>query len=393
MELIVGISITLLALLLIFLFRWKWGLIAFAILLAFNFFNFIDISYLPSISVIAGPRINLEDIVFLLIFILGAGYLFVSKKAPFFIFECLIILTIILISTILGISDGFIDSKIAIGGFREMYGWLFYIGLSGILIVTRDWRPLLKIISLFVILSIIIQLFELIYQHRIALPTSTVGFYSSTTYLSIGDIPVPYLWNRMPALLFLVYFMCLGRWVAVGEKKYLLFSIILLTFIILTLVRAWAIYILFGSVALFVFKILTGRKYKELIAFSIFVFFSLAVLLIISSNWQALISDISTTSPTLNRFVDLTNYQEDASYLIRLEANKVFYDAFMNSVFWGHGLGYTRVIEMNYGVWSTDVGIIASMSEFGIFVVIPVLLAFAKAYRLMIINITKRFIL
>ncbi len=272
-----------------------------------------------------------------------------------------------------------------------MFGWLFYIGLSGILIITRDWRPLLKIITLFVILSTIIQLFELIYQNRIALPTSTVGFYSSTTYLSIGNIPVPYLWNRMPALLFLVYFMCLGRWVAVGEKKYLLFSIILLTFVILTLVRAWAIYILFGSVVLFVFKIITDRKHKELIAFSIFVLFSFVVLLIIGSNWQTLISDIRTISPTLNRFVDLTNYQVDTSYLVRVNTNEIFYDAFMNSVFWGHGLGYTGVIEMNYGVWSTDVGIIASMSESGIFLVIPVLLVFAKAYRLKIINIAKRF--
>ena len=181
---------------LFFTHKWPWLLITLILLASTNFLYLLDISFLPAIHLSSGGQFNSLDLMLISLWIIGLAGFVVKKQKPVFAVEVLCILAAGAISCLWGISQHYIDLKIALNGLRYFSPYVLYLALGTMLNMTRDRYRLTAIIIYIAAASLIVQLFEVISKSKFVISTSTPWFYNQTSLLPVGDSSVPYLWNR-----------------------------------------------------------------------------------------------------------------------------------------------------------------------------------------------------
>ena len=353
-------------------YKWPWALIILLILVPLNFFYFLDITFLPTIKIVAGIRVDFLDLLILCVFIVGVMRFFIRRTLPLFGLELLFLLVSIGLSLAWGLYQGYIDFDVALGGLRPLFAFIFYISLIPILYKSRDKRRLVNLLMGVSIIAMGIQVYEVLFG-ALVLPTSTPWYVNGNISLSVGDVITPYLWNRAPAILFLVYNICLARWFIAQKKISLLLAAAIFICVALTHIRSMLIFICLESLILAVIVYFSYSRSRGLVLTSIFFAILLGTLLIVFGT--------ATDSVGVARLKTLMDPIGDSSFNTRIRATQLFYEYFSASPLVGHGPGSVSLIEKKYGIWSTDVGLISSLAGYGLLVFFSLSFLLYKVFK------------
>ncbi len=350
-------------------YRWPWIIITITILTTTNFFHLYNLIYLPSLRIASGVTINFLDALLLGTVIISIIKLFTRKSLP------LLTKPVILLYGIIGLSlagsvliQKSISLNAAVQDLRQTLAFIFYLSLAILIQTPKSRKIFFALLTTVSIISIGIHVYEFITQARLVLPTSSPSFYSETRYINVGGRMLPYLWNRAPNLLFLMYYIHLAKWFLTGKKRYIIFTSLAFISVSLSLVRFWFVATVFLSILLSVFLYFkVPRTQNNIKKTTALILIGLAVFL-------PFVAATTNILPAIfNRLISILNPSQEASVTIRLDATQIFWNNFVKNPILGNGPGSNQIIENQYGVWASDVGLVAALNQYGIFI-IPVLI-------------------
>jgi O-antigen ligase len=237
---------------------------------------------------------------------------------------------------------------------RAYSGYLFYIGLVGVMDSPQRVKSVISIVFLLVAVSVGVQLLEAIQGERIITPFAPASeYFSGTKFVIGGGIKAPYLWNRATGYLFLGLFLALGALVS-GKMdfKHLSLGSWAVVGVAIALVRQWFIMIGCGLVLL---ALLSHGKRLRAFGKSV-AFGGLAVVAI------SLISEQVPSFPLLDalkaRIGTILAFQQEPNYLGRVLIQRQMLALFSHSPVLGYGPGS--------GLVSSDVGVYNALVELGL---------------------------
>lgn len=370
---------------LIFIVRYPMAGLTLLLLIDTRFFSFIKVDALPYLQVATSLRINSQDILTMVLLARSLHALVRRRERPLFLGPLLLLFTIMVISFLFGIASG--------TGSFEMAGRVFRIiaryGIYFIIVATVNSRQRLEIFikTLYVIavVGLTLQFIETARSGYFILNPDWDTFFEGGVpyYIPVGGSRIPYIWNRVQFYLYITFFLSLGcllfarRW----RRWHLLFASVAFLGFVLMLIRSWYIFIGVGIAAML---LLSGRRrWPRLIKYGVV----LSLLLLL---WIA-IENIFSIQGTFDRiFISnwvlrletLLNFQEEASFIGRVDMWRVQLTYFQQSPLFGLGPGIQALEGMN-----TDTGVVNTLIVFGIVgllgVIVLIVAIFGRAYRLL----------
>ena len=146
-----------------------------------------------------------------MLFALGALRLHRRGERPLFLRPLLLLLGMVAISFVLGAIAGTTDADVGLNGLRDLSGYLFYIGLVGLIDSPRKLHSAIWLVFILAIASVSVQLVEASLGHRLTTPTTVAsGYWAGTKTVEVGGLTAPYLWNRATGYLLVGLFLALG---------------------------------------------------------------------------------------------------------------------------------------------------------------------------------------
>jgi O-antigen ligase len=332
-----------------------------AMLFSTDVLKFVDLTYLPYISLGQGARLNAQDLVTLLLLGIGILRLAQRRERPLFLTPLLIWGGMVALSFVLGVFAHTAQINTGLNGLRSLSGYFFYIGLVGVIDSPRRFNGLIWIIFALLLVTVSIQLYETSVGARIVLPTSVQSeYFGATKVLDVNGVEAPYLWNRAVGYLFVGTFLALG---AAFWKKNLIYAAIavvgLLGFAV-SLVREWYIFI---TVSLLVLMVLPRRgRWQAALGVIVVALLLLGVVIVLSN--AGFLSSYPFLEVLRGRLETLTRFQQESNFLSRLVTYRAQLEVFQQTPFFGQGPGTQENIPV---CCASDTGMPNTLVQYGLF--------------------------
>jgi len=329
-------------------------LVLLILVLSTQVLQFVSLEYIPYWQITAGLRLNAQDIGILLLLAIGGLRLLRRRERPMFLQPLVFFGGAIALASVLGWVAGSTTPDATLNALRAYSGYLFYVGLVGVMDSPRRVQSIINILFLLVAVSVGVQLLEAIRGERIVTPFAPASeYFSGTKLVTAGGIRAPYLWNRATGYLFLGLFLALGALIhGRADAKHLFLGIWAVVGVVIALVRQWFVIIGCGVVLLALLS--QGRRLR---AFGKSVAVVVLVLVAVNLIGQQ-IPAFSLLDALRARVDTILAFQQEPNYLGRVLIQQQMVALFIRSPIFGYGPGS--------GLASSDVGVYNALVELGL---------------------------
>jgi hypothetical protein len=335
---------------------WYWPLpvLVVAMILSTTVFQLVSLEHLPYLQLTGDTRLNALDVCILVSFCTGLLRMIQRKRIPLFLFPLAAIIGAMLLALLVGVIRGTTSLSSGLNGMRAVSGFLFYFCLAGNITTRRQLKWIIFCVFLFMLVSVGIQGYESIQGQRLITPfVSSNAYWSTTKWIRIGNEQVPYLWNRAPLFLALGFFMAWGALLSRYKTwpNALLFAAACIGYFI-TLTRSWYVLIAVGLAASLMFSARRPASLFKGLLIAMLLLFLVGISLVIFNQ-----VGLDLKSVWWSRVSTILDYQNEATFQIRIMASQKMWQLFLKSPFSGHGPGS--------GFYNTDLGMWKSLVEYG----------------------------
>jgi hypothetical protein len=333
-------------------------------LLSTNVFKFVDVAYLPSLSLGASGRLNAQDL--LLLFLLGLAIirLVQRKERPLFLIPLLLFGAMVCVAFGLGLLAGTTSISNGLNGVRSLSGLLFYVSLVGLVDTPAKLRWVLWMIYAHVIVTVGVQLAEASIGQRITTPTTVQNeYFTSTKLVDIAGYSAFYLWNRARGYLIVGLFLSLGSALWTKSVRYTAIAVVALLGFGLQLMREYYVYVAAG---LLVMLLLPRRnRLQSILGLGTVTILLVAGVLILNS--VALSSSYSYVDVWLARVQTLTAYEQVDTFQSRMNTLQDQMRLISGSPLFGYGPGSLSDLSALADCCFSDTGMPNTIVQYGFF--------------------------
>ena len=307
---------------------------------------------LPSFQV-PGFQITARDALLGMLFLVAADRLIKRGERPVFLRPLLLLGTAVALSTALGMVAGTADIRNGTNSFRALMPYFVYFILVGVIDTRDKLRPVLGLVFFVLAFSVAIQVGDAL---GLRLPRG----WGTRRVTGLGNLSIPYLWNRNTQNLLLGLFLALGC-IMEGQraKRYLLLVLLGLLGFAIAVVRQWFIFVGMGMLVMTI--LYSGRRILRTGAVTalvgIVLVFSLSLISVFSLR-----QDVDSWLEIVQlRLMGALNAPAEASFMGRIDVFRARLALFREAPIFGYGLG-----TVWNSILSTDVGVINSLLLVGI---------------------------
>lgn len=322
---------------------------ALLVLLVFStdVFAFRSVDSMPFLQVAAGLRLNLRDMLLIGLFATSILKLRSTQRRPPFLTPLALLAATLAVVVALGLLGGVADHSIALNQLRTFFTYAVYFIYVANIDSRTGLRRFLLLIFLVAAVSIPIELYELQFGFIV-----TEGAVRQTDeVIIVGSEAINYIQNRAAPYLFLTTFMAIGcvlegtqvrRYAALGAIGLLGFAF--------GLERGWMVYLMAGIVAMALLQWRGAWRLGLLVAVA-----SLVALLI---AWLVP-PENSSFHLWADRQSSILEYQDQSTYLVRVDIWQLQLSRFLDSPLIGFALGprYLTYFSLDTGAGNTLVGL------------------------------------
>jgi hypothetical protein len=359
-------------------YTWPAAGIAAVIFLSTDGLKFFSLEKLPYLQLGPGLRLNAGDLAVLFLLGIGLLRLLARRELPRFTPQILLLAAAAVVSTVYGIFRGTVDIGVAFNGLRVFSGYLFYVGLVGLIDTPAKLRTLIRVVFALVVVTVAVQVAEAALGERIVTPYSPESeYFSSTKYLPNVSGTVPYLWNRAVGYLLVGLFMALGAWLWSRRPLAGIVAGLATLGFLIALVRQWYVFIGIGVILLF----MSGGRTRASGAMRLGLAALLAVVAaVVASAWMP--PTFPLAEALQERSASILNFQSDHSVVARLAVWHGQLETFYSSPIAGVGPGTVHsAFSSRASGWATDIGMTNTLVEYGVLGLGAILFLVASVWR------------
>ena len=329
-----------------------------------NFLEFISISKLPYLQIVAGIRLNFADVLWLILLV--KAYVKNNRRSSARMFSKQIAVWIIVLAFLYAAHFllGNVTLDLGVNYLRVLIGYLAYIAIIGIIDTPKRLKTIIKAINVILIASVAIQVLELGSGQRITLAQygieTTKGYYSETKTIQVSGESIPYFWNRAWPFSQIGLFISLSiLFISRGRRRILNGLIIVAGYlgILIQLVRQK---FTIAAISTFIVIVMAKQKMRVMLL--------VIIILMVMYGASSLLRPIAVASynkdPLLvwqDRMTTIINPEQEGTYVFRMIETMRVYELWKNEVLIGYGPG--QFYHNNRGI---DVGYINALLMFGV---------------------------
>ncbi len=326
--------------------------------------KFIGVKQWP--HYIPGAPLDPPDLLVIAFFAIGVIKLIQRRERPVMMWPLAVFGVMAFLSTILGPVTGTQTFYESLNGLRQLSGYLFCIGVIGIIDSPRRLHGVLGIVFVFVLVTVGIQLVEAARGQQFTTALRPFNeYYGGEMTVSVGKAEVPYLWNRAGGYLLVGLFLALSQGLWRASLRHYLIALLALLAYVAQLIRQWYAYIAIGTVVSI--ALLRRERLKatcQLVALLGLVALSVAILtwvgqpaLPIGKLWIA-------------RIGTFAHAEEEPNVIFRVQTWHEQLRLFRQEPLFGYGPGSSNRLGVSGGAFrffDLDTGMSNSLLQYGIF--------------------------
>jgi len=313
-------------------YRWPLPMLVGEMFLSTSAFKFLGVQSWPHL--IPGLPLDPPDILVLAFFAIGALKLLERREQPLFLGPLLLFGLAVALSTLLAPILQLQTLYDSLNGLRQVTGYLFYVGVVGVVDSPGRLRWLVRILFAFVLVTVGIQVLEALRGQQFTTTAAPFNeYYAAQTSVSVGSLEAPYLWNRAIGYLLVGLFLALGQAFWAGSPAGYGVALVALVGYGVQLIRQWYIFLALGGLVLL---LLLGRKRLRVVAGLGALAMSVALGLGVVAASGA---PVPAANLWLGRLGTLAHFGQEPNFVIRVQSYLEELRLFCQAPLFGHGPG------------------------------------------------------
>lgn len=347
--------------LLVFSYRWPLPMLVAEMFLSTSAFKFFGVQSWPHL--IPGLPLDPPDILVLVFFAIGALKLLERREPPLFLGPLALFGLAVALSALTAPVLQRQSLYESLNGLRQVTGYLFYVGVVGVVDSPGRLRWLVRIVYGFVLVTVGIQVLEALRGQQFTTAAAPFNeYYAAQASVAVGGLEAPYLWNRAVGYLVVGLFLALGSALWAGSPAGYGVALVALVGYGVQLIRQWYVFIALGGLVLL---LLLRRKRLQVLAGLGAAGMALALAL---SATAAAGASLPVASLWLGRLGTLARFAREPNFVIRVQSYLEELRLFGQAPLFGHGPGSANRLGAigPFIFFDADTGMSNTLLQYGI---------------------------
>ena len=335
-----------------------------------NFFQFIAMSQVPYLQLVPGLRVNLSDALIALLMVVAIQRLLKRREKPLFWVPFVMWAVMVVFSYVWHFLTGNVDLDSGMNVLRQIIGYSTYLIYIELIENPRILRKVVLFWLVIMVLSIGLQVTEVIFGQRLSLWQWGLGvktYYGKMVYVMAGGFRLPYFWNRAWLYSQIALYLSLGALFEMKGKTrsiYFVLTIVGVLGVLIALIRQVYFSMILGVLTLLILQ----RKRIRSVYMLVLLVVILVGLVTLSRPWVTESYPEGALQSWGKRAGTLRKFQSVSTFQVRVSENQKTWYYVLQSPLMGYGPG--KVWQQLKG---HDVGIMNTLLLYG-FVGVAVIL-------------------